>query len=311
MADQSAHPHIFAGQYIDRAARLRNDESWLTQARNAPESRYVPVWKSLSLVSTHDGRRAAFLHVSELVDRGIACDDAIFLGLYRELPVFAVELEADTAAAAAMPGDFVDLWRIGRQLPADEAGVLAYARAMVAWRSAHLYCGRSGERNQSALGGHILTGAGGHKQFPRVDPAIIVLVSDGDRCLLGRQSSWPEDRYSTVAGFVEPGESLEDAVMREVFEETNISTRNIRYHSSQPWPFPASLMLGFHADAATTEIRLNDDELADARWFSSEALCSGAAKLPPRLSISFKLIESWFDSLGGARLASQIGDQDW
>ena len=109
-----------------------------------------------------------------------------------------------------------------------------------------------------------------NEQFPRIDPAIIVLVSDGERALLGRQASWPAGRYSTIAGFVEPGESLEDAVAREVFEETGIGVDQIEYHSSQPWPFPASLMLGFMAHAATTEIRLRDQELEDARWFTRE-----------------------------------------
>jgi len=120
-----------------------------------------------------------------------------------------------------------------------------------------------------------------------------VLVHDRDRCLLGRQSSWPEGRYSTVAGFVEPGESLEDAVAREVQEETDILVSDIRYHSSQPWPFPSSIMLGFTADAESEVITLNDGELEDARWFTHKELTSGHPKLPPRLSISRALVDSW------------------
>ena len=133
--------------------------------------------------------------------------------------------------------------------------------------------------------------------FPRVDPAIIVLVSDGDRCLLGRQPSWPEGMYSTVAGFAEPGESLEDAVRREVYEETNVHVGEVRYHSSQPWPFPSSLMIGFLAQATSSEIRLNDAELEDAQWFTREDLRSDFPKLPSSVSIARRLVDHW-DDLG-------------
>ena len=126
-----------------------------------------------------------------------------------------------------------------------------------------------------------------------MDPAIIVLVSNGERCLLGRQTTWPEGRYSTIAGFVEPGESLEDAVRREVAEETNIEVGEVDYHSSQPWPFPSSLMLGFSAEALSGEILLNDGELEDAQWFTREELLSGFPKLPYRLSIARRLVDNW------------------
>jgi NAD+ diphosphatase len=131
--------------------------------------------------------------------------------------------------------------------------------------------------------------------FPRVDPAIIVLISDGERCLLGRQENWPEGRYSTIAGFVEPGESLEDAVRREVYEETNIRVGQVTYHSSQPWPFPSSLMLGFMAEANSDDIALNDGELEDAQWFTRKELRSGFPKLPFRISIARRLVDQWLD----------------
>jgi NAD+ diphosphatase len=134
--------------------------------------------------------------------------------------------------------------------------------------------------------------------FPRVDPAIIVLVSDGDRCLLGRQASWPEGRYSTVAGFVEPGESLEDSVRREVYEETNIRVGTVSYHSSQPWPFPSSLMLGFMAEATSSDITLNDGELEDAQWFTRKELRSGFPKLPFQISIARRLVDYWLATTG-------------
>ena len=138
--------------------------------------------------------------------------------------------------------------------------------------------------------------------FPRIDPAIIVLVEDGEHALLGRQASWPEGRYSTIAGFVEPGESLEDAVTREVREETAVQVTDVRYHSSQPWPFPSSLMLGFRAQALGREVRCPDGELEDARFFSADEIGAGAVLLPPATSISFRLIGDWYTSLTGLPL---------
>ncbi len=149
------------------------------------------------------------------------------------------------------------------------------------------------------------------EQFPRIDPAIIVLISDGERALLGRQASWPLGRYSTIAGFVEPGESLEDAVHREVLEETGIEVDRVEYHSSQPWPFPASLMLGFTAHAVTSQIHLRDQELEDARWFSRADLASGTPLVPPSVSISFRLIEHWFNAGGGRPLREILGHVSW
>jgi NAD+ diphosphatase len=136
----------------------------------------------------------------------------------------------------------------------------------------------------------------GTEMFPRIDPAIIVLVTHEDRALLGRQPSWPKGRFSTIAGFVEPGESLEDAVAREVLEETGVKVRSVDYHSSQPWPFPSSIMVGFLAEAATDpEIRVTG-ELDEARWFTREEVANGQSLLPPPHSISFRLIAQWFDA---------------
>jgi NAD+ diphosphatase len=150
-----------------------------------------------------------------------------------------------------------------------------------------------------------------HQQFPRLDPAVIVLVTDGERALLGRQPSWPPGRYSTVAGFVEPGESLEDAVAREVREETGVVVDEVIYHSSQPWPFPSSLMLGFTARASRTDIDLSDQELEDARWFTRAQLAAGEIALPTTHSISFRLIEDWYDSGATTPLRDEPGVRMW
>lgn len=142
--------------------------------------------------------------------------------------------------------------------------------------------------------------------FPRTDPAIIVLIWSGEKCLLGRQPSWPKLMHSVIAGFVEPGESAEWAVVREAYEEVGVRVKNIFYHSSQPWPFPCSLMLGFTAEAEGEAVRLGDKELEDARWFSrgevQRAVEGGTLRLPSTVSIAYHLIEDWFDSAGGTRM---------
>ncbi|MGB9330610.1 MAG: NAD(+) diphosphatase, partial [Steroidobacteraceae bacterium] len=157
-------------------------------------------------------------------------------------------------------------------------------------------CGVCGAATVPIRAGHVLlcsNPACAQEFFPRLDPAMIVLVSDGERALLGRQASWPARRYSTIAGFVEPGESLEDAVVREVLEETAVRVSNVRYHSSQPWPFPASLMVGFFASAAPASVVHVGGELEDARWFTRAQVTSGEALAPPTQSISWHLIETW------------------
>jgi NAD+ diphosphatase len=225
--------------------------------------------------------------------------EPVFLGLFRNRPAFALAVDGGEEAPFPELGVFQDLRYLGSVLPPDEANLVAHARALVLWHAAHEYCGVCGSSSRPESGGNTrvcVNPACGRELFPRVDPAIIVLVSHGDHCLLGRQCSWPEGRYSTIAGFVEPGESLEDAVRREVFEETNVRVGAVHYHSSQPWPFPSSLMLGFMADASSTDIARNDGELEDVRWFSREELRSGYPKLPFRISISRRLIDAWIDA---------------
>jgi NAD+ diphosphatase len=151
----------------------------------------------------------------------------------------------------------------------------------------------------------------GAQVFPRIDPAIIVLITDGERALLGRQASWPAGRYSTIAGFVEPGESLEDAVIREAAEETGVHIESVEYHSSQPWPFPSSLMLGFVATASTTDIQLADAELEDARWLTRDQIAAGEVALPITHSISFRLIEDWYNEGADIPLRNVPGVKMW
>ena len=236
------------------------------------------------------------------------------MGRFGDTSYFAYEIESIEPPSFLPATRFEDLRLVASVLPIDEAGLLGYARALISWRRRHRFCGTCGAKTLPAKSGHVLVCSNPscrHEQFPRIDPAIIVLVSDGDRALLGRQASWPVGRYSTIAGFVEPGESLEDAVAREVFEETGIEVDRIEYHSSQPWPFPASLMLGFTAHAPTTEVHLRDQELEDARWFTRAALTSNGALLPPRQSISFRLIEAMVRRRRGTPLRDIQGSAPW
>ena len=301
--------NVFAGPYLERAAQLRSDPAWFDSALADENSRVVPVWHSRSLIADGDGPgvaapgvaapRAALLDLAQIPAERRNSEELILLGRFNGVSFFAYEIESLDAPPAPAGTRFEDLRLVASLLPADEAGVLGYARAMVTWRRRHRYCGTCGAKTVAAKGGHVLVctnPACRHEQFPRIDPAIIVLVSDAERALLGRQAAWPAGRYSTIAGFVEPGESLEDAVAREVLEETGVKVDQIEYHSSQPWPFPSSLMLGFTACALTREIHLNDKELEDARWFTRADLIAGDPLLPPRQSISFRLIEHWFDA---------------
>jgi NAD+ diphosphatase len=296
--------NVFAGPYLDRAGHLRADPLWLESALADSRSRVLPVWDAQNLVREDAAPvRAAFLGIDEIAADRRA--DLVLLGRRDGTDYFAYEIGSAETPSIPQGTRFAELRSVAATLPDEEAGLLSYARAMVGWRLTHRYCGRCGAKTVSAKAGHVLICTNPicrHEQFPRLDPAIIVLVIDGDRVLLGRQASWPSGRYSTIAGFVEPGESLEDAVAREVLEETGVQVGDIEYHSSQPWPFPSSLMLGFTARAASHEIELRDRELEDARWFSREDIIGGTPYLPPNVSISFRLIEHWFDAAGAVPL---------
>lgn len=290
---------MFAGPYLDRTAHRRHDPAWFEAALSDPGSRVLAVWNSRSLITEGAAPRAAFLEVSAVARAGPPGEDLILLGHAAEAHWFAYEFPADEQPHAPQGTRFEDLRQVAGLLPSDEAGLLGYARAMLSWRRRHLYCGACGAATLADRGGHVRicsNPACRAQTFPRIDPAIIVLVTDGEHALLGRQATWPVGRYSTIAGFVEPGESLEDAVAREVREETGIEIEAIAYYASQPWPFPSSLMLGFTARALTRTVVRCDQELEDARWFTRAEIAAGHPLLPPLASISYRLIEQWFDA---------------
>jgi NAD+ diphosphatase len=293
-ANENGH-NVFAGAFVDRSGHHREDPTWLASAMASPAARFAPVWRNKCLANG-EPPKAVLLGHSDVAPE-LTREGTIFLGMYQEKPVFAFEIESDSEPFTGA-GKFHDLRYLGSVLPADEANLAAHAIALINWHRLQKYCGRCGSLTCAESGGNTricIAENCGTRIFPRVDPAIIVLVSRGDKCLLGRQASWPEGRYSTIAGFVEPGESLEDAVRREVLEETNIQVGDVQYHSSQPWPFPSSLMLGFTAAAMSQDIHLNDNELEDARWFTRKECRSGFPKLPFGLSIARRLVDDWLE----------------
>jgi len=292
--------NVFAGAFVDRNGERRKDPDWLAEAVKSDASLFVPVWGDRCLVGG-DSLEAILLKRHQ-VENAVDDQELIFLGIFRDQPAFAVAFDRNSDAPFAELGEFQDLRYLGTVLPPDEANLVAHARALVLWHASQVFCGICGSPARPEAAGNSRICINEHCRreiFPRVDPAIIVLVENGDSCLLGRQSGWPEGRYSTIAGFVEPGESLEDSVRREVYEETNIRVGKVTYHSSQPWPFPAALMLGFTAEATSTEIALNDGELEDAQWFAREQLRSEFPKLPFHISIARRLVDNWIDQDDG------------
>jgi NAD+ diphosphatase len=300
MSPQPAVPNFFAGPYIDRRSEVREDAAALAAIRADPTTRYVLSVGGQQLLQADQAgtpARIAFLSADQPLISSAAETDLVLLGRFADTWCMLVDLPEQSLALPAATA-LAELRPLAAILPAPESALLAYARGLSLWRARQRFCGVCGNPTRPIRGGHVLqctNAQARHEFFPRIDPAIIVLVSDGDRALLGRQASWPPGRYSTIAGFVEPGESLEDAVAREVQEETGVEVDQVRYQSSQPWPFPASLMLGFRATAgAQREIR-GGTELEDVQWYSRADLRSGRVLLPPPQAIAHRLIGSWLD----------------
>ena len=297
----------YGGGSIDRAAVFRTDKNKVEKFLTCDDARFIPFWQRRNLFNQEPTAQVVhYRHISSLLDDGT---NPIFLGLYNQTPWFAIKLpDGDAPPTLGVDGEFLSLQQVVTLLSEDEAALLCYARGMIIWHENHGYCSRCGKQSISGESGHIRTCTDetcGHKVFPRTDPAVITIITDplGDHCLLGRQKHWPDGMHSLIAGFVEPGESLEDAVAREALEETGIRVVDVRYQGSQPWPFPSSIMLGFSARAVNTDIHLHDNELEFCDWFTREELSKfgemsdnkPGRKLPNRNSIARHLIQSWFD----------------
>jgi NAD+ diphosphatase len=304
---------------VDRATARRTDAAWLEAAWAAPGTRVVVVEDGQAPVrfaggAPGDGDRSVSPGPQELAFvspgqapggvrflLGVDADGVVYFGVAGSLP-------EDLWPGLGPDVRPIGLRQAGPLLSDRDVGLMTHAVALGNWHGTHRHCPRCGAATEPALAGHSRRCVNdGSEHFPRLDPAVIMLVTDpDDRCLLARNAMWPERRVSILAGFVEPGESAEFAVAREVLEETGIEVGDARYVGSQPWPMPHSLMLGFRARATgSLEINVDADEIAEARWFSRDELrsdiASGAIRLPPPVSIAHRIIESWYGApLGGA-----------
>lgn len=317
--DQAAlpRPNTFAGLslVLDRSAEHRDEAAWVAAQANANNARYLLLDTAGEAFLCTDGDALRWLDAGER-EQWFADDPIILLGVAHGRPHFLLVAHDPTgldAMEAALGARRVNLRHAGLLLAADEAGLFAYAKGLAHWQRETRFCARCGAPLLLVSAGHRAQCTNpdcGRLHFPRTDAAVIMLVEHDGACLLGRQSGWPPHRYSTLAGFVEPGEALEDAVRREVAEESGVIVDEVRYHSSQPWPMPASLMVGFIATAVSRQIRMRDRELEDARWFTPEQIVSGIAEgsfLPSTaLSISYQLLAHWLQLRAGLDLDALV-----
>lgn len=293
----------FTGAGLDRATALRRDAGWVRARRQDPTSRAIAATRDGVLVVGEQAPRLVRLPL-EHVPGGAGT--TVLLGLDDEdRAVFAVDVDQIHGRRPLAPGARpLDLRDAAALLPADEASTAAYAASLLSWHRTHTHCARCGGVTDEADAGHKRTcPICGGIHHPRTDPIAIVLVHDGDRVLLGRDATWPPGRYSALAGFVEVGETLEAAVVREVAEEAGVVVRDPRYVGSQPWPFPSSLMVAFTAAYASGEPAPRDGELDDVRWFDRAQVAAAAARpgdappgaleLPPPFALGRQLIERW------------------
>ena len=300
---RASRANAYSGSPIDRATEKRDDDAWIAAALAHPDTLMVPVWRARNLMRGVAGGKPEGVFITEAAAEAVrmAGGPWAFLGLLNEVPVFAVDISAADDPLPLLPaelGELTDLRAVAGLLPPQDASVLAHARGLMHWRVRHRFCGVCGAACEARSAGHLMQCTACNTQhFPRTDPAVIMLVHRGDRALLGHSQRFPTSTmYSTLAGFVEPGESLEEAVTREVFEESGIRVDSVQYHSSQPWPFPASIMLGFYARALTEQITIDPNELRDARWFSRDEMRNHTQhgfNLPRPDSIARRLIEDW------------------
>ena len=303
--DRAEISHVYAGNPLDRGDRERRDEQWLADRARDPTSKFLPMW-DLKVPIT-DGAEGAlgWLSFEDLTRIGV---DAVpvFLGISGQAAHFVVDISKyeDAVRELKERGDWVyqDARTATEFLSGAESGIVAQARAQINWHNRNGFCSICGHETVVLRGGQVRQCSQCKIQnYPRTDPVVITVVSDGDRCLLGRSRGRgaPVNRYSALAGFVDQGESIEEAVAREIMEEAGIRISNIRYHSSQPWPFPSSLMIGCHAQAVTTDISMDEEEMADVRWFQREEVLralDGTIEdliVPGPIAIAQHLIKAW------------------
>jgi NAD+ diphosphatase len=277
-----------SGRSHERIGGRRTDDAWLAEKWAHPTTRVLVLAGGRFPLSA-DGTAVRWLSPQDAPD-----GERLLLGALDGLVHFVV-----LPRGLRAPEDWGTLRTAGPALSRSDAALVVQAQALAEWHRAHRFCPRCGGGLRASGGGYVLTCESCERQqFPRTDPAVIMLVTDGERALLGRQAAWPPGRFSTLAGFVDPGESLEQAVAREVMEEVGVEVTDVAYFGNQPWPFPASLMVGFFARAVTTEIHVDGEEIEAARWFSRDEMRDeaerGSLVLPGGISISRSLVEAWY-----------------
>jgi NAD+ diphosphatase len=298
--------HTFAGGTLDRAGHRRTDADWLSDKLKDASTRIVPLWKLQPLVTPRrDG--IGWLPPSDLDGYMMSGAPTVFLGEKDDIAHFAIDVtafdDANRSEVFTNIGKFMDLRAIALQLPIGDPSILGTAKAILDWNARHQFCAVCGSPTEMRECGYMRKCTEGNcdaEHFPRTDPVVIMLPTIDDECLVGRQAMFPNNMYSALAGFIEPGENIEEAVRREIMEEAGISVGEVHYHSTQPWPWPSSLMIGCFADATSTDITIDGLELEEARWVSRSLLkdvLNGATDvgvlLPPPMAIGFQLIRAF------------------
>ncbi len=297
--------HVFAGNPFDRGDVQRRDQQWLEAQAKNPRSRFLPLWQLNILIREEPEMRLGWLSPTAMEPLTMPAPP-VFLGLLDGVAHFAIDVSGLSAPLdelhLAEPWRFEEARSAATQLSLAEAGIVAQSKAQLDWHRRHQFCSVCGQPTAPGRGGHVRRCMACKAQhFPRTDPVAIMVVSDGDRCLLGQSRGRlaRTGRYSALAGFIDQGESIEEAVRREVKEEAGIEVGAVRYHSSQPWPFPSSLMIGCHAQAVSTTIRKDDEEMADVRWFRRDEVLAALKgenpnlHVPEPIAIAHHLIKAW------------------
>jgi len=300
--------NTFSGNPLDRAGDLRNDPSWLAEQQARADALAMVLWEGKPLLEQGpDGPRLAWIDLPHALD--LVPDRTLFLGLWKEAPVFAIEYETPMDPADGPVrglGVFTEMREAAAVLPGAEAAMAGTAKSLFDWRRRHGFCAACGHESETANGGwKRICPACKTEHFPRVDPVTIMLpVYPGGSepiCLLGRQAAWPVGRMSALAGFLEPGETIEEACAREIKEESGLTVTAVRYHSSQPWPFPSQLMIGLIAEVSDDQAAPDQTELESVAWLTrAEArdVIEGrhpTIKAPPPFAIAHTLIKAWVD----------------
>jgi NAD+ diphosphatase len=300
--------NTFAGNPLDRASDRRTNAAWLAEQLASPDSLGFAMWNGRPFVekaSEGGDLQIAYLPARLVGELAGGAERLLFMGLWKDTAVFAVDIEGGVDPSDGVLqglGKFEDLRAVALRVPGPDAGILATAKSMFEWRRRHKHCAACGEPSQAMDGGwKRKCPACETEHFPRTDPVVIMLPYHGDRCMLGRQEAWPKGMFSALAGFLEPGESIEEACARELNEEAGLHAVTVRYHSTQPWPYPSSLMIGLIAEVEDEEGAPDQTELSEVRWFTraeARELLDGKLEgvaAPNKLAIAHQLIKAWVD----------------